>query len=98
MPKVKVIIRAAYGDARLVETPANEFLSPGWAIGRQEIPLKPLAIYRKFEFEEEARRAWDDVIAGATLYDIQSRDYSGSPAVGESVPLVDHSRLRKGHR
>lgn len=110
MSTEKVITLATYGTGRLVEThgtgrlvetPENEGMSGGWAICRQRLFFSPVLIIRKFEFEDEARRAWKDFCNGVTDDDIQSRDYSGAPpraSLGEPIPLVDHKRLLKRGR
>lgn len=92
-----VIILAAFGTARLVKTAENQVMAPGWAIARTRF-FRPLLIVRKFEFKDEADRAWEDLCSGATDDDMQSRDYSNAPPLGEPIPLVDHEQLLKRGR
>jgi hypothetical protein len=94
MGTTPVVIVEFHGNARLVETPEHEVMSIGWMIGRQVNFFRPMKIIRKFEFKDEADRAWKDLRAGATDAEILSRDYSGVPPIGEPIPLVDHSRMK----
>lgn len=95
MSRERVIVLATFEKLRLVETLENPVMSPGWAIGRQEMFFRPMAILRKFEFKDEADRAWLDTCNGASDHDIQNRDYSGAPPLGETIPLAEHPRPRR---
>jgi hypothetical protein len=97
MSQLPVKIIAHVGPAYIVTFPTSEITSAGWAIAMRRQPLAPMAVLRKFEFEDELNRAWSDLLGGASVQDIQVRDYAAVSAptpLGEPIPMAAIRRQR----
>jgi hypothetical protein len=100
LSKIHGRIAAQVGPAIAMEVADTEITSAGWALGVKRNALAPITILRRFLFLDEAQRAWQDLISGVPMPEIQTRNYASDPDAvppcSEVIPLPKVPRRRQG--
>jgi hypothetical protein len=100
LSKIQGRIAAQVGPAIAMEVVETEITSVGWALGVKRNSFRPIVIIRRLLFVDEADRAWQDLISGVPIPEIQTRNYASDPDAvplcSEAIPLPRVPRRRQG--